>query len=165
MSRGFRVYAMVVVLAALVWSACADSGAADLVLRGGKVATVDADFSIHQAIAVKDGRILFVGPDEGVEQLIGRGTHVIELDGKLVTPGMVDAHGHPFNLGNVDEPETFSVRGSMSWDEVVDRVAGSTHSTTAAARCMPRRKERGMPATLCPPQGLPVFSSWALCAA
>ena len=108
MLRGFRVSALGLLPAVLLWTACVDSDAADLVLRGGKVATVDSEFSIHQAIAVKDGRIIFVGADDGVEQLVGRRTRVIELDGKLVTPGMVDAHGHPFNLGNVDEPETFS---------------------------------------------------------
>ena len=42
----------------LLLAGCVDSGAADLVLRGGKVATVDSEFSIHQAVAVKDGRIL-----------------------------------------------------------------------------------------------------------
>ena len=105
------------------WTACGESGAADLVLRGGKIATVDSAFSIHHAVAVKDGRIVFVGSNENAEQHIGRGTNVIDLDGRLVTPGMVDAHGHPFNLGNVDEPETFSVRGSASWDEVIARVA------------------------------------------
>jgi predicted amidohydrolase YtcJ len=104
-------------------TACSSHGTADLVLRGGKVATVDEDFAIHQAVAVAEGRIVFVGSDAGVDPYIGPGTRVIELAGRLVTPGMVDAHGHPFNLGNTDEDESFSVRGSGSWDEVVRRVA------------------------------------------
>ena len=111
MQRSLKVCALLLLPGALAFTGCGDSGAADLVLRGGKVATVDSEFSIHQAIAVKDGHIEFVGSTDGVEPFIGRGTRVIELDGMLVTPGMVDAHGHPFNLGNVDEPETFSVRG------------------------------------------------------
>ena len=123
MDRFSKIAGCFATLVCAAGTGCVDSGAADLVLRGGKIATVDAGFSIHQAIAVKDGQIEFVGSDEGVESYIGRGTQVIELGGKLVTPGMVDAHGHPFNLGNVDEPETFSVRGSTSWDEVVERVA------------------------------------------
>ena len=109
--------------ATFLLTACLDSGAADLVLRGGKIATADSEFSIHQAVAVKDGDIVFVGSNESVGEFVGNETKVIELDGMLVTPGMVDAHGHPFNLGNVAEPETFSVRGSTSWDEVVERVA------------------------------------------
>ncbi len=97
--------------------------AADLVLRGGKVATVDAAFSIHSAVAVADGRIVFVGSDHEAEAYVGPGTRVLELRGRLVTPGLVDAHGHPFNLGNTDEQDWFSVRGTSSWREVVDLVA------------------------------------------
>jgi len=123
MDRFSKAVVGVAALACAVGAGCADTGSADLVLRGGKVATVDSEFSIHQAVAVKDGKIVYVGSDDGVEEFVGFGTRVIELDGMLVTPGMVDAHGHPFNLGNVDEPETFSVRGSASWDEVVERVA------------------------------------------
>jgi predicted amidohydrolase YtcJ len=123
MLRSLRTRVLGMMLVALLLSGCADSGAADLVLRGGKVASVDSDFSIHKALAVKDGCIEYVGSNEGVKAFISRGTRVIELEGMLVTPGMVDAHGHPFNLGNLDEPETFSVRGSVSWDEVVERVA------------------------------------------
>ena len=113
-------------VAAMVTVGCApstDDGAADLVLRGGEVAAVDADFSIQQAVAVADGIIVFVGSDEDVEPFIGPSTRVIELDGRLLTPGMVDAHGHPFNLGNTEEEEFFSVRGATSWGEVVERVA------------------------------------------
>ena len=68
MLRGSRARLLGLLIAAGSWSACADSGAADLVLRGGKVATVDSEFSIHQAVAVKDGRMVFVGSNEGVEQ-------------------------------------------------------------------------------------------------
>ena len=119
----FRASVGVLMPAALIVTACVESGSTDLVLRGGKVATVDPGFSIHQAVAVKDGKIAYVGSDDGVDEFVGRRTRVIDLEGMLVTPGMVDAHGHPFNLGNADEPETFSVRGSASWDEVVERVA------------------------------------------
>jgi len=119
-SRASR-FAVVSLLLAL--SACSNTGAADLVLRGGKVATVDSEFSIQQAIAVKDGLIAYVGADDGVERFIGSDTRVIDISGMLVTPGMVDAHGHPFNLGNLEEEETFSVRGTSSWSEVVQQVA------------------------------------------
>jgi predicted amidohydrolase YtcJ len=93
------------------------------VLRGGKIATVDADFSIQEAVAVRGDRIIFVGKDAEVDRYIGPETRVIELDGARVTPGMVDSHGHPFNLGNDDEDEYFSVRGSKSWQDVIDKVA------------------------------------------
>jgi predicted amidohydrolase YtcJ len=103
--------------------ACDSTSHADLVLRDGKVVTVDSAFSIHEAVAIRQDQIVFVGADVDVENLIGPQTQVIDLDGALITPGMVDAHGHPFNLGNDDEDEYFSVRGSRSWQEVIDRVA------------------------------------------
>ena len=107
----------------LLFISCGTSSDADLVLRGGKIATVDETFSFHQAVAVRGDQIIFVGSDADVKSLIGPQTRIIELDGRLVTPGMVDAHGHPFNLGNTDEEEWFSVGGTKDWDEVVGRVA------------------------------------------
>ena len=67
---------------------------ADLVLRGGKIVTVDKEFSIRQAVAIKDGRILAVGTERDVRPLIGPGTRVIELAGRTVIPGLVDGRIH-----------------------------------------------------------------------
>jgi predicted amidohydrolase YtcJ len=68
---------------------------ADLVLINGKIATVDKQFTIAQALAVKDGRILRVGSDREVLELKGDGTEVVDLGGKLVLPGLMDSHTHP----------------------------------------------------------------------
>ena len=57
-----------------------------------------------------------------MEAYIGDATRVIELNGELVTPGFTDAHCHPFNLGQTEE-EMFSVRGTKSFEHVVDAVA------------------------------------------
>lgn len=67
---------------------------ADLVLRGGKIVTGDPEFSIRQAVAVKDGRFVAVGSDRDMRPLIGPGTQVIELAGRTVIPGLVDSHIH-----------------------------------------------------------------------
>jgi predicted amidohydrolase YtcJ len=67
---------------------------ADLVLLNGKIATIDPDDSIVEAVACKDKRILKVGSNGDVEPYIGDRTHVIDLGGKLVTPGFVDTHLH-----------------------------------------------------------------------
>lgn len=112
---------IVVVISILI--SCAGPKTADLVLRGGKIATVDEAFSIHEAVAVRGDQIVFVGSDKDIENFIGPETRIIELEGRLVTPGMVDAHGHPFNLGNTDEEDWFSVGGTKNWDEVVKLVA------------------------------------------
>jgi len=72
-----------------------DRGSADLVLRGGAVYTVDAVRSWAEAVAVRGGRIVFVGTDRGANDYIGPETRVVELEGKMVLPGFQDAHVHP----------------------------------------------------------------------
>ena len=68
--------------------------AADMVLMGGKVITVDPADTIAQAVAIKDGLIQAVGDDEAVRALVGEKTKMIDLGGKAVTPGLIDPHNH-----------------------------------------------------------------------
>src|SRR5262245_58324762 len=72
---------------------------ADLVLRGGKIYTVDAARSWAQAVAVRDGTIVAVGTDAQVAELTGRGTIVIDLAGRMMLPGFIDAHVHASAAG------------------------------------------------------------------
>jgi predicted amidohydrolase YtcJ len=72
---------------------------ADLVLRGGRIATMDSARSWASALAVRDGRIVAVGPDRVVDDVIGPGTRVIELRGRTALPGFQDAHVHPVHGG------------------------------------------------------------------
>jgi predicted amidohydrolase YtcJ len=67
---------------------------ADVVMTNGKVLTVDADFSIAQALAIDDGRIVAVGTDADVRPYVGASTEVIELGGATVIPGLIDNHFH-----------------------------------------------------------------------
>ena len=69
--------------------------AADLVLRGGKIYTVDSGRRTVEALAVRNGVIVFAGSDAAVARYIGPKTRVKALAGKLVLPGLVDAHIHP----------------------------------------------------------------------
>jgi hypothetical protein len=73
---------------------------ADLILRGGKIVTVDRDFSIQQAVAIKDGRFLAVGTERDMRPLIGPATRVIELAGRTVIPGLIDSHIHATDAGS-----------------------------------------------------------------
>lgn len=67
---------------------------ADVILHNGKVATVDKNFTIQQAIAIGGERILKVGSNAEVLKLKGPKTEVIDLGGKLVIPGLIDSHVH-----------------------------------------------------------------------
>src|SRR3954470_19983649 len=73
----------------------ANAEEADLILKGGKVVTVDRDFSIRQAVAVKGDHLIAVGSDDEVMKSRGPSTRVVDLGGKMVVPGLVDSHTHP----------------------------------------------------------------------
>ena len=68
---------------------------ADLILHHGKVVTVDREFSVRQALAVKGDRLLRVGTDDEVLKTRGPRTAVVDLGGKMVLPGLIDSHTHP----------------------------------------------------------------------
>src|SRR5437762_13971639 len=69
-------------------------GPADLIVHHAKVITVDARFSIAEAVAIKDGRIVAIGDDEEIFKWSGPGTKVIDADGHPVLPGLIDSHVH-----------------------------------------------------------------------
>ena len=74
--------------------------AADLVLRDGRIYTLAAQPTWAAALAVRDGEIVHVGDRAGADALIGVGTEVIELDGRLVLPGFHDLHLHVLEAGS-----------------------------------------------------------------
>jgi predicted amidohydrolase YtcJ len=74
-------------------------GGADLVLRHGAVYTVDPGRSWAEAVAVDGGRIVYVGPDAGVETFVGGGTEVVDLGGRMLLPGFHDSHAHVLEGG------------------------------------------------------------------
>ncbi|MGH7829738.1 MAG: amidohydrolase family protein, partial [Candidatus Binatia bacterium] len=66
---------------------------ADVVLYNGKVLTADKNFTVAEAVAVRDGRILAVGSNKEIERLTGPTTQRIDLQGRSVTPGFIDSDG------------------------------------------------------------------------
>jgi predicted amidohydrolase YtcJ len=67
---------------------------ADLILRNGKIITVDRDFAIAQAIAIAGERILAVGPDAAMAAHTAATTQIVDLKGRAVIPGLIDGHAH-----------------------------------------------------------------------
>ena len=92
---------------------------ADLVMIGGVAWTAIEGSALAEAVAVRDGRIMATGSNQDIQALVRPGTRVIELNGRTVTPGFIDAHTHfisgGFQLSNVDlrdaaTPEEFVMR-------------------------------------------------------
>ena len=75
---------------------------ADLVLTGGKIYSADPRHSLAEAIAIKNGKIVFVGSTAQARRWIGARTQTQPLDGRLVLPGLIDSHIHPFDIVELD---------------------------------------------------------------
>jgi predicted amidohydrolase YtcJ len=93
---------------------------ADMVIMNGTVATVDENFSIREAVAVRDGKIVYVGRNRIAKRFINDSTVVIDVEGKLVLPGLIDAHGHLHSLG--EQLANLDINGTKSWEEIIERV-------------------------------------------
>lgn len=91
------IYHFLAVSASVLLLSAAD---ADLILHNGKIVTVDRNFSIRQAVAIKDGKIAAAGTSEAIlKSERGTETRVIDLKGRTVLPGLIDAHVHPLGAG------------------------------------------------------------------
>jgi predicted amidohydrolase YtcJ len=82
------------------FEAVAQQPFADRVLVNGNILTVDANDSVAEAVAIRDGRIIAVGKDEEIEAMAGPATDRIDLGGLTATPGLLDSHVH-FSYGGL----------------------------------------------------------------
>ena len=72
-----------------------DESKADLILHHGKIHTQDSSRTVAEAMALRGNLIVAVGPDATIDALIGAKTKVVDLGGRTVLPGLIDAHTHP----------------------------------------------------------------------
>jgi len=93
---------------------------ADLVVTNAQIYTSDVNRPVAEALAVRAGRIAFVGSNRGALALAGPRTERLDLAGKTVIAGMVDAHAHLLGLGQA--LRTVDLVGTRSYDEVIARV-------------------------------------------
>ena len=106
-------------------------GVAELVLRNGRIVTLDAEDAVASALASRDGRIAALGSDADVEGWIGEGTRVIDLGGRLAIPGFIEGHGHFMGLG--DAKMILDLTTADTWDDIVDMVADAVADTEPGA--------------------------------
>ncbi|SDG17657.1 MULTISPECIES: amidohydrolase [unclassified Duganella] len=85
---------------ALSLNAYAAPTPADTIYRNGYIYTVDAKDSVQQALAVRGGRIVYVGDNDGAKAYAGKKTETIDLHGRMLMPGLIDGHMHPQSGGS-----------------------------------------------------------------
>lgn len=95
--------------------------APDLILFGGTVVTVDPAFSVAEAVAVTGDRIAAVGASDDIRRLAGGATRLVDLRGRAVIPGLIDAHAHMDREGL--KRLCPSLAGARSIDDVLERIA------------------------------------------
>ncbi|HEY4593548.1 MAG TPA: amidohydrolase family protein, partial [Thermoanaerobaculia bacterium] len=97
---GFLLLGAVVVAAPkLCYGEATGEDGADLILSHGVFYPVQPPGKVEGSLAVRGGRIVYLGPDAGAERLRTAKTRVIDLRGRAVTPGLIDAHSHLAGLG------------------------------------------------------------------
>ena len=108
-------------IALIISSGCeTPKPAADLVLTNATVITLTDSADTPDTVAVRDGRIIYVGDRAGADPMINEQTDVRNLGGATVLPGLVDAHCHLLGLGMA--LETVNLTGTMSYDDVIEKV-------------------------------------------
>ncbi|MDQ6759974.1 MAG: amidohydrolase [Acidobacteriota bacterium] len=104
---------------------------ADLILRNGKVVTLETTRPTAQAIAVRGDTILAVGSDGDMKPLTGPKTRIVDLAGKLAIPGFIEGHGHFMGLG--ESKMNLNLRNARNWDEIVAMVADAAKKAPPGA--------------------------------
>jgi len=97
------------------------AAAADLAIAGARIRTLDPDLPAAEAVAVRDGRIVYVGDRAGLGEHTGPATELIELGGASLYPGFTDAHAHLFGIGLRER--TLDLAREASLDALLERVA------------------------------------------
>jgi predicted amidohydrolase YtcJ len=99
---------------------------AHLVLRNGRIVTVDDARPEAQAMATTGETIVAVGTNEEIARYVGEKTEVIDLQGRLAIPGFIEGHGHFLGVGNARLQ--LRLMDTKSWDEIVSMVAEASRT-------------------------------------
>ncbi|MCH8126762.1 amidohydrolase [candidate division KSB1 bacterium] len=94
---------------------------ADLVLLNGKIVTMEDDYPEVEAIAIRGKHILAIGTEQEIKHYITDRTDIIDLQGQLAIPGLIEGHGHFLRLGEV--LTQLDLTKARNWPEIVKLVA------------------------------------------
>ncbi|HVO64722.1 MAG TPA: amidohydrolase [Terriglobales bacterium] len=114
---------MTTLIIALLWTSAlfAQAAPAQLLLVHGHILTMDSGNSVVEALAIRDGIIVKVGSDAEVRALAGKGTRIVDLQGRTATPGLIDTHAHIAD-GGVAELYAVRLSDASSIAEIIARV-------------------------------------------
>ena len=110
----------------------ASAPTAELILTNGKIITVDPEDTIAEAIAARGGRIIAVGSAPQIRACVDHRTTVINLQGKMVTPGLIDSHAHLPPFGS-RELLWVKLQGIQTKKEILERIAERAEKTEAGS--------------------------------
>lgn len=100
-------------------TACNNKETIDLLVTHAKIYTVDDNFSVKQAMAIKDGKIVATGTTDALSRAY-KAEKQIKARGKYVYPGLIDAHAHLYGMGL--SMQEVDLSGSKSYEEVIERT-------------------------------------------
>lgn len=106
------------VLCAIFLISCSTQKSADLIVHNGKVYTVDSQFTVAEAFAVKDGKILEVGSSKDI--LSKYQGETLDAEGNAIFPGFIDGHAHFYGYGA--GLQNANLVGTKSWEEILDKL-------------------------------------------
>ena len=120
-SRFSKFFSLAITL--IFFSSCSNEPkeSATMIIHGGTIYTVDSNQATVEAVAVKDNKILFAGSLEDAESFKNEQTELIDLEGKTMTPGLIEGHGHFMGLG-YNELE-LDLMYTNSYQDIIDAVA------------------------------------------
>ncbi len=104
----------------LVWMSCNSQEKVDLIFTNGTIYTVDSSFSVAEAVAVKDGKIVAVGKTAELQKQYSA-KETIDLQGKFLYPGFIDAHAHFYGYGL--GLQVCNLTGTTSWNEILNKLS------------------------------------------
>ena len=120
MQLNLKIHALLILC--LLLPGLGSGQAPDRILYNGKVLTVDRDFSVASAIAIRGERIIAVGETDEIRPLAGDDTQELDLEGRTVIPGLIDNHIHYLRGTNFAAYET-RIHGVTSRREVMARIS------------------------------------------